>query len=531
MEQKPVLIVGAGPVGLFCANELTRHGVPCRIIDKKEGISTQSKALALHIRTLECFKACGLISDVLEQGQKIRGMMLKTQYQPIASMTFEGLESHWDYLINLPQNKTESILLNHLKAKSIHVDWQTELVGVSTHADGVTAEIKHKSGDIENNTYAWLIACDGSHSFVRHHFNLSFNGAEYHQNWWLADCYIHWDEPQDMLQMYPDESGMVACFPMGDSRYRLVMTALEGYDGSPDFEDIKNAFEQRVSKKAKLSNPVWVTKFYIHHRQIEQYKLGRVFFAGDAAHIHSPAGGQGLNTGIQDVYNLAWKLALVYKRQLPEKLLDSYHAERFPVGQHVLQTTDRMTRMILIKNPMLIKARNLFMKWILSFQFVQKKMTRSLSELDITYQQSEIVKDLGHNKRIKAGSFLTGLELVHPNSLETIAFSDALSGIKHHLFLFTGISGHPEKALYNWAISLQKQYGQVMDVHLVLNEPNGFDTGDIHLWETNKSVQELFRLERPLVVLVRPDQYVGLSQSPIVKSQLEKALQDLFKAG
>ncbi|WP_020424300.1 FAD-dependent monooxygenase [Legionella tunisiensis] len=334
-----VLVVGAGPVGLFCANELTRHGIPCRIIDKKAELSDKSKALGIHIRTLDVLEDCGFIDEILAQGLKVEGALLKAHEKLLVDVDFSLVEGDRHYLVDLPQDKTERILHAGLVTKGLQVEWQTELTGIEQAANHTIATLKRADGSSEQVNAAWIIACDGSHSTLRHLVNADFLGATYKEVWWLADLHIDWNLPKNKMAIFVSHHGPMAAFPMGEKRYRLVLVAPEGssIDATPTIQDIEQAFKQRSAENATLSDPIWLTQFGIHHRQIQQYRYGRLFFAGDAAHIHSPMGGQGLNTGIQDIYNLIWKLTLVQKGLAQDSLLDSYHKERYPIGKGVLK--------------------------------------------------------------------------------------------------------------------------------------------------------------------------------------------------
>ncbi|GGI87446.1 FAD-dependent monooxygenase [Legionella impletisoli] len=528
-EAVEVLVVGAGPVGLFCANELKRHGIRCRIIDQKAELSDKSKALGLHIRTLDVLQDTGLFHEVLKQGHKVQGVLFKSNDRELVRADFKGIEANHHFLIDLPQDKTERILYDHLQQQGIEVEWETALVNVSQTQSEVIASLTHHDGSQETIHTKWLIACDGAHSTVRHRCNMEFEGSEYHQNWWLADLLIDWEESDEYMSIFIGPKGPLACFPMGNKRFRLVLTALNHHEGDPSFADIVAAFNERSSNKAKLSNPVWITKFYIHHRQIEQYRRNRIFFAGDAAHIHSPMGGQGLNTGIQDVYNLVWKLALVEKGQAKDLLLDSYHLERYPVGKQVLQETDLMTRMILIENPLLIRLRNVMLSTLMSFKPIRKTLAAQIAELRISYEKSPIVKDLSHQARFKAGTFLTDFNLTNATSGEVKSLSEILQGTKHHLLLFTGIAGHSEASLLEMAKMIEHDFNDVIESHLILShavelpEKNAF-----HLWIDEEEIQEHLDLEKPTVILIRPDKYIGFSQSPAVHSVLSHYLQEIF---
>lgn len=519
MPQKniDVLIVGAGPVGLFCANELTRHGLTCRIIDKKDCLSEHSKALGIHIRTLDVLEDCGLLKEVEQQGHQVEGVLFKSKGKTLVNATFAGVKANRHFLIDLPQNKTESIFNESLKEKGINVEWGTELTHVSQSAQEITATIKKPNNKVELFNANWLIACDGAHSTVRHQVGAEFKGSAYKQEWWLADLLVDWKVPDNRMAIFISKNGPLACFPMGNKRYRLVMTA-NNSNGDPSLEEVNNEFKRRSSDLATLSNPIWLSQFSIHHRQIQQYRYDRVFFAGDAAHIHSPMGGQGLNTGIQDIYNLIWKLALVEKGKAKPDLLNSYHAERYPVGQDVLKKTDMMTRMILLKNPFAIAARNAFISFITSFNKVKNTLATDIAELSISYAKSPIVFQSGCTQKIKAGEFFPDFELTDTATQKTTTTNTIIQGTLHHLFIFSGMNSKNNNDLISLAESLSKKYQQTTQVHLILAEKPPHILWNTKTWIDNDQIHQRFGIKKPTLMLIRPDKYVGLLKNPINKN-------------
>lgn len=524
-----VLVVGAGPVGIFCANELVRQGLSCRIIDKKTSLSDKSKALALHIRTLDLLDDCGLIDDFLAQGHKINGVLLKSNGRQLVHMTFAEVKANRHFVIDLPQDKTELILDTALRAKKVEVEWQTELTAITQNESTVCATLAGADGKIETVTASWLIACDGGHSTVREQLKVEFFGSEYNEKWWLADLLIDWDLPEDKMVICPSEDGPLACFPMGNKRYRLVMTAPEGSETDPSMEDVVAVFNHRSSDKAVLSNPIWITKFYLHHRQAQQYRKDRVFFAGDAAHIHSPMGGQGLNTGIQDVYNLIWKLALVNANLAKETLLDSYHAERYPVGHSVLKKTDVMTKVFIIKNPLLIRIRNFIISRVMSIKFIKDKFAESMAELDISYAKSPIVASLGSVSHFKAGHFLVDFNLSSAKTKGVTALHEIIRGKAHHLLLFAGLHSPDVAKLVDLVKCISDKYPKIIIPHLILcHEIANLDCPATTWLDDQQHLHHQYAIEQPTALLLRPDKYIGLTQSPVNKDELMSYLASIF---
>ena len=524
-----VLVVGAGPVGLFCANELTRHGLHARIIEKKTELSDKSKALGIHIRTLDVLEDCGFFDTFLQEGHQVRGALLKSKGKQLADLTFENIGGSRDYLIDLPQDKSERVFYQGLVNKQIPVEWQSELLRIEQQPDEVLATVKRSDGIEEKIRTKWIIACDGAHSTLRHLVNAEFIGSAYAQTWWLADLHIHWALPENKMIINTSEQGPLACFPMGNKRYRVVMTAPSEKTSQPTMDDIIEAFNKRSSDKAALSLPVWITAFSIHHRQIQQYRHERVFFSGDAAHVHSPMGGQGLNTGIQDVYNLVWKLALVQKGLAKDQLLNSYHEERYPIGKAVLKKTDLMTKMILIKNPYVIAARNRIITFLSSINFLRKTLARDLAELNISYAKSSIVTATGEKTGFKAGEFVPDIAFKNLATGSTKSLKTISQGTCHHLFLFVGKQNSDSRALSEIAITVANKYTQVLVVHLVLLEPAQKSVDFASLWiDENHVLAQHASLNHSAALLVRPDKYIGLVQSPVRLENLQSSLEERF---
>ncbi|WP_419420131.1 FAD-dependent monooxygenase [Legionella sp. D16C41] len=522
-----VLVVGAGPVGLFCANELSRHGLNCRIIDKKATLSDKSKALAIHIRTLEALEDTSFLNDVFEEGHKVYGVLFKADGKVVTEVSFDNIGSNYNFLIDLPQNKTERIFYQGLLARDITLEWQTELVSF-TDGDPTVAVVKKANGQTEEIATKWIIACDGSHSTLRKLCHANFLGAEYKQRWWLADIHVQWDMPEDKMIMYVSHGGPLACFPMGNRRYRFVATAPINKTEEPTLEDIITLFNERSSDKAVLSDPVWLAEFSIHHRQIDNYRYNHVFFCGDAAHIHSPAGGQGLNTGIQDVYNLVWKLSLVLKGYSPESLLNSYQLERHPIAKAVLKKTDIMTKMFLLKNKSLISLRNRLVSALSSYDFIISPIAKDLAELDISYAKSPIVCVMGQKTRFRIGQFIPAIALKSLRHRTSQLIEQICQGTLHHLFIFLKKNDLTE-AMDKQLVELAKSYQAVLEVHLVVIDSLDCNSQLSSVWvDENYIIQDRFHIKNCASVVVRPDKYIGFVESPFNFKSLETWLETIF---
>lgn len=402
-QETDVLVVGAGPVGLTAACELSRHGARCRVIDADGGPTpaNESRALAVWPRTLEVFRGVGVVDRVLARGKRVHAMNIHKGGRRLARVGLdldgdEAADTPYPFTMSVPQGETERALIERLDELGGAVEWGTRLTGFRQDGAGVTATVTGPGGGGEFPVRArWMIGCDGARSVVRHQLGLTFAGAEYEEPFLLADVRIDWDLPEDEAHvLLAPGGGAVAAFPLpGPGRWRLIDATGSGVVDDPAriVEGFRAFVRAARGPAAEVGDPVWASSFRIHRRIVDRLRVGRVFVAGDAAHVHSPVGGQGMNTGIQDAYNLAWKLALACRGRAGEALLDSYHAERHPVAARVLQGTDRGTRLITLRGALPRFARDRLVGLSARFDFAGRRVRHTLSELGVGYRESPAV--------------------------------------------------------------------------------------------------------------------------------------------
>jgi 2-polyprenyl-6-methoxyphenol hydroxylase-like FAD-dependent oxidoreductase len=403
-----VLVVGAGPVGLTLANELVRHGISVRIVDKAAQRTDKSKALVLWSRSLELFDDAGYVEPFLPAGFQAHGAQISNGTDVVARVTFDSVDSRFPYALMIPQSETERVLEEQLAIRGVRVERSVELTAFADKGSSVEARLEKADGTSETLTADWLAGCDGAHSAVRHGLSFAFDGTTLESDWYLADGHLPALEPNDRLHIFWHRDGILAFFPIVGDRWRVVAdlgpAEGRGHHADPTLDEINRLLAQRGSPSFVMSDPVWLAAFRINERKVRDYRKGRVFLAGDAAHIHSPAGGQGMNTGMQDAFNLAWKLALVIQGSARPALLDSYSPERTAVGERVLRNAGRLTELATLRNPMLQGIRNTVARFATGFPFVQHKMANTLTEMDIGYPESPLtVRDGDAGPGPKAG--------------------------------------------------------------------------------------------------------------------------------
>ncbi len=347
MTDCDVLIAGAGPTGLVLALWLTRLGAKVRIVDKTAAPGTTSRALAIQARTLELYRQLGLADPVVEKAHKVPAFNLWTRGERRARIAFEDVGVGVTPFPNVrifPQDEHERLLIGRLSAMGVSVERETELVGFSDRGDRVAAMLRHADGGVENCEAAYLAGCDGARSFVRETLGAGFPGGTYDQVFYVADVEASGPPIDGELHVDLDEADFLAVFPLeGKGRARLIGTVRGERAQRAEtlrFDDVSDRAIRNLKVKVETTN--WFSTYRVHHRVAERFRKGRAFLLGDAAHIHSPAGGQGMNTGIGDAINLAWKLQAALEGRAPDALLDSYEAERIAFARKLVKTTDQV---------------------------------------------------------------------------------------------------------------------------------------------------------------------------------------------
>ncbi len=354
LKIKPVLIVGSGPTGLILAAELTRRNVPCRIIDRKERPTISSRAFTIHARTLEIFETMGIVDRYLDTGIKSFGFLFNfegLEKKPV--LDFRILRSRYPYILLYSQAETERLLREHLQNDhGVTIEWNTELSSLSKNENGaMDVQIKnHASGNITAMDPSYVIGCDGVHSFVRKSMSLSFDGETYEgmiMQMMDASTEGYQCDP-DWIQYFMQDQNFLLTTPLPNGKHRILISDM-GETAITEGTRVE-AYQQVIDGHGAgftLVEPEWITQWVIWKRLANIYREGDVFLCGDSAHVHSPSGGQGMNSCIQDAWNLAWKLAMVLRGEAKADLLDTYEVERKPIAQQVIDGTDAMHDIIM----------------------------------------------------------------------------------------------------------------------------------------------------------------------------------------
>jgi 2-polyprenyl-6-methoxyphenol hydroxylase-like FAD-dependent oxidoreductase len=402
-----IIIAGAGPTGLMLAGQLARAGVDCLVIDKKEGPTRESRALVVQARSLEIYDQMGLSTEVVKDGQQGEGILLYKKGKKVAGFFFGNLGetlSPFPYVLIYEQSKNEALLYGYLKKTGRDVQWNTELTAIHREEGRYALEAGGK-----RYSCTYLLACDGAGSKVREWTGVAFTGGTYEHVFYVADTHIRGGgPPKDKLSFFMGRKEFVLVFPLpGRERFRVLGLLPKTFYHRDDirFEEVEANAKKGMDLPLDFYDTNWYSTYRLHHKKVDHFRDGNVFFVGDAGHVHSPAGGQGMNTGLQDAYNLAWKLALVVKGKAGEGLLDTYHEERNPVAEELLKSTDRAFEFMAgegrLSQFLRLSLIPRLLPVITRFTAVRRAMFKLVSQIRIRYVSSSL--SLGRAGAIKAG--------------------------------------------------------------------------------------------------------------------------------
>jgi 2-polyprenyl-6-methoxyphenol hydroxylase-like FAD-dependent oxidoreductase len=380
-----VLIVGAGPTGLMLAGDLAAAGVSCAVLERRDQESNLTRAFAVHARTLEQLDARGVADDLVRTGARVSSV----RFFGTAQIHLSVLPSRFPYVLVTPQYETERVLEERARALGAEIRLGAEAVGLRQDPDGVDVDVRGRDGTAHTLRAAYVVGADGVRSTVRRALGLPFPGRSVVRSVMLADVRLA-EAPPDVLNANANAVGDAFAFlvPFGDGWYRVI--AWNRWYQPPDvvpvdLEEIRDVTRRALGTDYGMHDPRWMSRFHSDERQVPRYRVGRVFLAGDAAHVHSPAGGLGMNTSIQDAANLGWKLAATLNGQAPDGLLDTYHAERYPVGRQVLRVSGALLRGILMDGRALRTARSVVIRAATRIRPVTRRLAGTISGIDLAY--------------------------------------------------------------------------------------------------------------------------------------------------
>jgi 2-polyprenyl-6-methoxyphenol hydroxylase-like FAD-dependent oxidoreductase len=397
MEQ--VLIAGAGPTGLALALWLTRQGVAVRIIDKSAGPGEASRALAVQARTLELYRQLGLADAVVAAGHEVPAINLWAQGRHRAHLSFGDAGADltpFPFLLIYPQDQHERLLVERLASLGVNVERQTELIDFEEMGGHVRARLRLPGGSEQFCDALYLAGCDGARSTIRHQLDTGFAGGTYRHVFYVADAEVSGPTPPGEAHIALDRGDFVAVLPYSDNgRVRLIGTVRDERADRAEtlaFDDVSHEAIESLGVTVNKLN--WFSTYHVHHRIASKFRQGRAFLLGDAAHVHSPAGGQGMNTGILDANNLAWKLAAVLKGQAPDSLLDTYELERQAFARKLVETTDRVFSFVTTEGDFAefvrIHIAPLVMGVAYKLDSVREFMFRMISQTTLNYRESPL---------------------------------------------------------------------------------------------------------------------------------------------
>lgn len=523
MTKTEVLIVGAGPTGLMFACQLALRDIPFRIIDKTQDHTTQSRALVIQARTLEIFQQMGISDEALQQGKIAKAVNLIVNGKRKLHFVLRDIGNNltdFPFLLILEQSKTETLLNNFLNKLSKQVERNTELFQFSQTKNGVTAILKNKNGEQETVETNWLIGADGAHSIVREHLAIPFLGKTYQQSLFVLDCEVNLNFPPDEMYLSFSDKTFAGFFPMTNGRCRIIGLVPEEFRNKEEitFEDVNKNFAAQTHLNVRLQYPLWISKYHSHHRVVSAFRKGNCFLTGDAAHIHSPVGAQGMNTGLQDAYNLAWKLALVIQNNANENLLDTYEDERIAIAKKLVKSTDRVFHLVTSEKqflkfyrmqviPLILK---LFLPIAQKISFIKKTAFINISEIALNYRNSKLsgqdTSSSFSNTSLKPG------DRVPHNFLR----KDLTDGINFHLLLFSKTNSF-NNIIQGFEKVCQLDYAGLIKINEVVFNIN------------TENIYRQFGIKSDGFYLIRPDSYIAYRSKTLDSEKLKQYLANIFK--
>ncbi|MDR3656859.1 MAG: FAD-dependent monooxygenase [Mycobacterium sp.] len=493
-----VLVVGAGPVGLVASAELARRGVRVRVIDKLAQPTDQSRAIAVHARSLDMFDRMGLVDKMVSTGIKAIAMQLYAGHTRLFRVPLGEVDSAYPFTLTTAQTETERVLGDHLKSLGITVERGVELLALSQDDQAAHLSLRGEDGKTEQVSASWVIGADGGHSTVRKMLGAKLAGSFVGQRFLLGDVDAEHSLDLDSMHTFFAPEGPVVVLPMALGRMRFLAEVHDAPDTPLNMHPTQDELQAIVDRRIggiRLLRSHWLTSFEIHHARVTAYRWGRVFLAGDAAHIHSPAGGQGMNTGMQDAFNLAWKLAAVVNGDSGDALLDSYEAERLPVADSVIAFTDRLTRAGTLSG-LPRRIRDVAIRMVSHVPAARRVMAETAAEVNINYRNSPLAVDrCPRRAKVAAGDHV-------PHMFDAV--------LQKQLSAVFGPDNPGHAVLIITAGQVAPAAGCPGQTQVLVSDDDSPVAGyDTVIADPKRVVAQRFGLENGGRAVIRPDGYVG----------------------
>lgn len=516
----PILIVGAGPSGLVMACELQRRGVKFRFIEQKEEPIHTSNATWIQPRTLEILDLMGLVGPFLQKGNICHAMQFYVQGREAFQLPFDQLPTTYPFALMVPQSWTEKFLTHHLESQGGAIERGVTLSGVTLQGDQAICNLTHPNGEIEMLSCDYLIAADGSNSSVREFCDLSFAGEDLTEQFIVADATIESGLSKKEIHLFFEPGLIFAAFPLGHQKYRITANLHLPYPRKLfTAAEVIDMAQERAHGAYYVKHVEWISPFWIHSKVVQQLRHGPIFLMGDAAHVHSPVGGQGLNMGIHDAFNLGWKLAMVVKGEAGAALLDSYHDERYSVIHEVVHETESATKTIMTENDFTTKLQT-FSETVKSPlpKSIENKLEH-LAQLNIHYKKSHAID----YTNIGGDALLQGMRALDANLNDHERLYDCLQDGAFHALLFLGRepASMNIEAVKKLELALASSFPSVkLDIISKTPVP---ELPRAHLDSFGEAHQR-YHAHEPVLYLVRPDNMIAYIQKTFIFSGLERLL-------
>ena len=521
-----VLIVGAGPSGLMMAAQLLRFGIHPTIVDAKAGPDRASKAIAVHARSLELFRQMGLADTLIDQGHPSYGAQLQRGKKPLGGLDFSQLDqpgTAFPYVCLVGQDKTEKVLIDRLTENACPVKWETRLVSLQQDDQAAIAELTH-GGELQKWVCKWVIGADGANSTVRTQLQISFEGKTDPGSFFLADVQVAGADHR-RTHFFLSKKGFLSVFPHGSGRYRLVgplplsdRSTKESGDNPIQYADVKARVDEAVGFELPITQCLWINRFFFHKRIAETFARQRCFLVGDAAHIHSPISGQGMNSGIQDAVNLAWKLAGVISGRMDRRILHTYQEERLPVAKAMLRDTDRAFRWVKALSSWFppiadfLIARS--MRYVCHKERWVTHAFAAFAQLNIQYRKAQLAAHYAIGRRVQAGDRLPFLPVYDEKEKKQTDLHRWCEKPGFILLILGTVGPHPLHIVGQW---IRQKYPRAMHLYY------------LPFSSRNQSVFDAFEVKSDgtKILLIRPDMHIGYINDMLNVSLIDTYMQEV----